>query len=101
MIGEMKMLISKNTFKKLSKEDQERYLYTMSSLYERKAEKQAIEYTERVAYRYRSDLTGMELVEDVKKNFKIENHGRYEMCIEDIEDYSNKLEKILSRLERS
>jgi hypothetical protein len=99
MTGEMKMFISKNTFKKLSKEDQERYLYLWTSLQESKAEKKAIEESEKFVYRYRSELTGIELVQDVKENFKIDNHPRYEMCIEDIEDYSNKIEKILSRLE--
>ncbi len=90
------MLIQKNQFKKLSKEDQERYLFFWSALYERQAELQAIEFTEKTMMLYSSDLKGIELV-NLKPD--LSNHERYAMCIEDIENYEAKIKKILVKLE--
>jgi hypothetical protein len=93
---EIKMMITKTQFKAMTEDAQNRYLYLWSALEERKAEKIAIEFTESQAFAYKSELTGMELIR-AKESFKVENHPRYESCLEDIETYEKYLTSLLGK----
>lgn len=93
------MLISKQQFQSMPMEVQSEYLYFFSVWNERKAEAQAVEFSEKTAFILKSELTGMDLVK-ASKEFKIENHGQYESCLEDIERYEKRLRRIIDNLEK-
>jgi hypothetical protein len=93
--GNYKM-ISQKQFNALSKTEQQQYLYLWSSLHEAQTMKDAIEYTENMMAKYKSNLTGLELAKvkaDLSENY------RYQGILEDIEQYSTHLKKIMAKLE--
>lgn len=90
------MLMTQLQFDKLSKEAQNEYLYFFSAWHEAKAEKEAIEFTEKVKARFNSGLSG---VERAGVEPDMTGHHKYEMLVEDVEDYEKRLKKILAKLE--